>query len=211
MIIICNNCETRYHVEDKDIDGEGRKVRCSNCNHSWVQSPLPNQDDEEAILSFEVDKKIITGRMEENVQQTKDNLSWLQSSALILLLFVFIALFLIPRSEISVWLRPLYSAFGVYDTYKLEFENANFEYDREDIIIKSTIINNSSETKFLPNMKINLYSDIGEVLRTIYIVNKEEQIEKGKKKELTQRVKKIPENVKYITLDIGNKLEMFFQ
>ena len=37
MIIICNNCKTKFNVSDNLIPPEGRMVRCSYCNAKWKQ------------------------------------------------------------------------------------------------------------------------------------------------------------------------------
>jgi predicted Zn finger-like uncharacterized protein len=38
MILICENCQTRYLVASSAIGEEGRKVRCTNCGHEWFQN-----------------------------------------------------------------------------------------------------------------------------------------------------------------------------
>ncbi len=38
MLLTCPNCSTRYLVSDTAIGVEGRRVRCSQCKHSWFQN-----------------------------------------------------------------------------------------------------------------------------------------------------------------------------
>ncbi len=63
MIIRCENCATTYHLDQKQIEPFGSKVRCTRCGHIfWVEPPsfsisedpalqksIPNP---EALLSF---------------------------------------------------------------------------------------------------------------------------------------------------------------
>ncbi len=35
MILTCPRCATRYLVEDVEVRGDGRNVRCSNCGEQW--------------------------------------------------------------------------------------------------------------------------------------------------------------------------------
>ena len=68
MIIRCGNCGTTYHLDQKQIEPFGSKVRCSRCGHIfWVeppsfsfseapglQKPTPNP---EAVVSFQEEEK----------------------------------------------------------------------------------------------------------------------------------------------------------
>ncbi|MEL6213290.1 MAG: zinc-ribbon domain-containing protein, partial [Pseudomonadota bacterium] len=35
MIITCPRCSTRYDIEEASLGGEGRSVRCADCEASW--------------------------------------------------------------------------------------------------------------------------------------------------------------------------------
>jgi len=37
MILSCPSCSTRFRVADKEFRGEGRKVRCGRCGHTWEE------------------------------------------------------------------------------------------------------------------------------------------------------------------------------
>lgn len=57
MIIECPNCETRYEIP-VDLPPEGRKVRCSSCNHVW-QATKENQPKPEALSPGFDDDEIV--------------------------------------------------------------------------------------------------------------------------------------------------------
>ena len=37
MIIICSNCNTKYSINKRVLGKNGKKVKCSNCEHKWYQ------------------------------------------------------------------------------------------------------------------------------------------------------------------------------
>lgn len=39
MRLICPNCGAQYEVPDEVIPAAGRDVQCSNCGHTWLQTP----------------------------------------------------------------------------------------------------------------------------------------------------------------------------
>ena len=40
MIVICNNCKTKFKVLDSLIPPEGRMVQCSYCHAKWKQDNI---------------------------------------------------------------------------------------------------------------------------------------------------------------------------
>lgn len=46
MQITCPACYTKYTLPDRAIPPAGRKVRCKQCAHTWMQFPVAMADDE---------------------------------------------------------------------------------------------------------------------------------------------------------------------
>ncbi len=46
MELTCPNCQTAFEMPDEMMRPQGRKVRCSNCTHSWVAYPQQSMDQE---------------------------------------------------------------------------------------------------------------------------------------------------------------------
>lgn len=40
MILTCPACSTRYRLDPSRLGGDGRRVRCAKCAHTWFQKPL---------------------------------------------------------------------------------------------------------------------------------------------------------------------------
>lgn len=41
MFVTCSECETMYKVDERLLGQQGRKVRCTDCGHMWLQDPPP--------------------------------------------------------------------------------------------------------------------------------------------------------------------------
>lgn len=39
MIVTCEQCQTTYKVDERLLGRDGRKVRCMDCKHIWMQAP----------------------------------------------------------------------------------------------------------------------------------------------------------------------------
>ena len=209
MIIICDNCGTRYHIKEQDIGDEGREVRCTRCAHVWIQSPFSHDD----TTSYEeTDVEFFTN--DETLIHNKSTF-WLKISTVILLLLIVVALFFSPRDYIMPFLRPMYSVFNIYDSSGLEFHSANYEHykinHQDGILIAATIINNSDEIKIVPNMRISMYAHNANEVQITNVESNLEYLAPGEVAEVTQHFSKLSQDVQYIALDIGNKLEMWFK
>ncbi len=53
MRLICPNCGAQYEVADDVIPDGGRDVQCSNCGHTWFETPGESEAAENAALTAE--------------------------------------------------------------------------------------------------------------------------------------------------------------
>jgi predicted Zn finger-like uncharacterized protein len=68
MILICENCNSRYLVPAHAIGMEGRRVRCTACGHEWYQT----EDDESAGSESGEDHALPMESIPESVKPLKD-------------------------------------------------------------------------------------------------------------------------------------------
>ncbi len=47
MILICDECQSRYLVPSHSIGPDGRRVRCKSCNYEWFQEPEDKEGPED--------------------------------------------------------------------------------------------------------------------------------------------------------------------
>ncbi len=48
MVVVCEECNTRFHLDDSRVPATGARVRCSRCKHAFFVLP-PKREGEEAI------------------------------------------------------------------------------------------------------------------------------------------------------------------
>ncbi len=53
MISVCPNCHSHFKVSVSLLGEEGRTVRCSVCENTWFQDPIPDDDDLREIEALE--------------------------------------------------------------------------------------------------------------------------------------------------------------
>ena len=52
MIIVCNNCKTKFKLQDNLIPPEGRMVQCSYCNAKWKQNSVSESSSKIGLWVF---------------------------------------------------------------------------------------------------------------------------------------------------------------
>lgn len=65
MRLICPNCDAQYEVPDDVIPDTGRDVQCSDCGHTWFQSPASQVD----AASEEFERQPIPSEVSEILQE----------------------------------------------------------------------------------------------------------------------------------------------
>ncbi|MEZ5826818.1 MAG: DUF3426 domain-containing protein [Geminicoccaceae bacterium] len=56
MEITCPSCGKNYNIPDESIGEQGRKVRCTACDHRWLVMPDSIEDEEAAALAEVLDQ-----------------------------------------------------------------------------------------------------------------------------------------------------------
>lgn len=71
MIIICEKCSSKFNVPDSAIGENGRKVKCTNCAHTWHQMPEGVAAPEAAAKESKPVEASIATQPEENKKAEK--------------------------------------------------------------------------------------------------------------------------------------------
>lgn len=79
MRLICPNCGAQYAVADDVIPASGRDVQCSNCAHTWFETPGASSDDlapaPRKTVAPEKPKGPFDGNIADAFKENPDNLA----------------------------------------------------------------------------------------------------------------------------------------
>ena len=67
MIILCENCNKKFEIQDKLIPDDGRLLECGSCAHQWHYTPITKLE-----LTDEVQTKVDEVQVKTDEVQIKD-------------------------------------------------------------------------------------------------------------------------------------------
>lgn len=150
MILTCPQCQTRFLVPSTAIRAEGRKVRCAQCKHEWVQFPETKAQDAVGQAATPV----YAASKEENPSKTdtvSTNVIWGWIVPFVVGLAMVLVVFFVVRMTDA----PLIMGQG------LAFDNVALGRIDDGIVVTGTIVNTMNDVRGVPSIQITaLYDDI---------------------------------------------------
>lgn len=168
MILTCPQCQTRFLVPSAALPDEGRKVRCCQCRHIWLQMPVDDVTDLEIPQKTEKKEdgvKIETpspdakpdnvGQPIEQASVTKEkkqvlslfgNSTSIGTKAFISGLFLVLLPFLLYR-----WMAP-----ELVVGYGLVFHDVQIERDGDGLAIYGEIVNTMNDERGVPPVRMTM-------------------------------------------------------
>lgn len=108
MIVVCANCDTKYHLAEKLIGQKGQKVRCTYCDYTWMQPPL-------IPLTSSTEPSLIINKAPQHFTLFKSFLIFLLIFFLGLSIVSYVLLF---QDHVSDLFAPVSKALSFYKFYK---------------------------------------------------------------------------------------------
>lgn len=200
MRITCEKCNAVYSIAEKIIGSSGRIVKCAKCSHNWMALPLSAS---QKIPQITLPKKKII-KEETESYSLKLIYIFLLVSSIATVSFLFFSKELIKYKP----LEPIYNSFSIFDSSDIKLKDFTYKIDYSDIIINGTIINESLENKKVPNMRYTLLDKNKHIIFTSTVSRDQYILKPGTKLPVTYKINNIRKPVKYLQIDIGNKLEL---
>ena len=204
MIIECKNCNTKYRVDESEIDSNGRMLCCSKCEYEWLYIPETNQ---------------ITPKSTYNFSKINKPKKFIKKRGYIVFYLIIIltslSLFLYFEREFLVkqhnLFEMIYKLFDYHSTDGLIVEVSepieeiygNKEHSEIKYKIPIKIINNSNKVKFVQVIKIIGYDKEGNNILNFATNVRRDILPKSEINLSICPAKKISE-IDYIFVKIGN-------
>ncbi len=185
MIIVCPECATRYTVKPESFEPDGRKVRCTQCSHTWSQRPLGetevidvsiaplDQVKTAAAVTKPRDIESEAARLLRASRQTAERLrdqaalrrgtlvGWAYLSVAASIVLTAAVVFRHPIVRTAPTLATLYETVGLEVNVRgMVFRKVVYERQYENglpvLAIKGEIVNISGEPKIVPKIRFGL-------------------------------------------------------
>lgn len=170
MIVICPECQSRYHVDTEAL-GETRQVRCASCGHNWVQTPIGGTVLQNSFAPFgEASPSVASQSVSVSGARFVPLRLWLWGVSLGV--FLLVASFFIHHQQKlmgQVWTNVTYffSLFGnqtphpqdVFKMTHLRTEVLMPHPPHKEIRLSGSIINTSPQVQTLPPLKIHFWGE----------------------------------------------------
>lgn len=233
MIIICPACDTKFMLSASALGTEGREVRCAKCSHQWhampdqkapeavtmveaedSPAPAPHDDIDESILEALTAAATPPASRPRAQKSLAENPVWKIASACLVLCMLALMLIL-GREALQPALSPIYSAMGYYPTEDVVLADVNLRElpsrRKKRYEIECTILNNTKETRNVPQLSMQILNESGEVLaeEESFLENTGQPIPKGKSVPCKGlRFENIFSTAHTIVMDAGSPMEL---
>ncbi|WP_375327418.1 MJ0042-type zinc finger domain-containing protein [Candidatus Tisiphia endosymbiont of Nemotelus uliginosus] len=230
MNITCPRCHTSFALLPEQIGINGRKVKCSNCQHIWYQKPelLPepvlsasNKDqpiipiNKPAVLSN--DHKVISNRNENLVYANKGaNLPVLlpitipqhtNLSSIILINLIFLLSYILFHEKLNI---PALTKF--YEN-KVIIENiqANHTSINHQLKVSYRITNHDIHNIIIPLIRIRLLDKRDMPIKTYILDQKDIKLSPKQHIDINTLLEIVPASSTALDITLGNNLDFILQ
>ncbi|MDB2414367.1 zinc-ribbon domain-containing protein [Rickettsiales bacterium] len=239
MLLVCPSCHAKYAVKAKSVGSEGRKVRCAKCKHKWHIEP-PSEEELAMEETGGTSGPIPKGSNVPVIVGPPAPIWAKAACGFMVFIFIFTYSFFhgsgIVRS--SSFTSGYYGIFGIYDTSLFTFYDPEIkgigsdnsaqtaqEDENEEVAAKSsidlektpnisitgTLMNESSDPRVIPKLRITVYDEEEKQIHLAYIESSGENIYSGESYKFEKTLEDLPKNSHKIVLDIGNNLDFMLR
>ncbi len=235
MILTCDQCFTRYLINSAAIPEEGRIVQCAKCGYSWHQQPDPVPANNVDAIAERQDPLAETaspasppplrsmgisaipagsGLPVIRIARTPPIPFWIKLLPIVTLLMIALSGLVLYKDTVLralPQLQPLYTILGMYETTGITLQNIVLSKEQGGIYLYGTIINNAPQIRILPPVRITLLDTEKRPFASYMLPSPKSRMEPTASFPLHSKLPATIDNAAYITVETGNKVELFLR
>jgi len=219
MFIECPECTTKFIVQPDKI-GQGRKVRCGVCRYEWFYNYTFNQPESHSLPLMESSADYLLpipegGNVPAIIFKPSGLYRAVRLSLVLVVLGLLTGIFLLSVNRVTAWLpvsERIYHVLGIHSTEQLSLEDIYVQSldDGHDIYLKGVIVNHSDFPRYLPSLRVSLYSSHHQLLG-VYVIDTSRlpQLIPSAQEVLFNQHLRVPRgHTATLTLDMGTNPEL---
>ncbi|ABD44730.1 MJ0042 family finger-like domain protein [Ehrlichia chaffeensis str. Heartland] len=220
MRIECKNCNAVYRVDSSKFPTSGKKVRCTNCNNTWMH--VPSQDNIDHPEKDYINKEHATNP---NLQSNKNTIlnnstksSFLvkKISSIVAMILLVFSLSVMLQNNMPYKIRKIYRIIEMYDTTNIQLANSQIKIlknNKDSIAIKveGVIKNQSDQERFIPGIHFVFYNKQKKAISSEKLNKHKTDIIPSKEDyKFEHIIQYVPKETDSIQIKIGNLFEIAF-
>ena len=211
MLVICQHCESRFKVADDAIGPNGRAVRCSSCNHQWIEVPSPATGPS-GVRNIVSTKPPTLSRLPfyeySEIRGVIYILCILSVLALLAGLFVTNPEFLVKRLQ---WLPFINDITKFYNSNGLKLETVDCKItqasDSVELSARIIVRNTSEQNRMLDFVRFTILDDkknnIGDL-----VINLAQDLKPNETETIEGKFNSLPKEAKFAVIEISNIIDL---
>lgn len=214
MIIVCPNCSTSFIIPDQALGDEGRKVKCSKCQHVWHATKSNAKEKHYAEAPAVAVKAIPVNSALPAVAQEKFPVMALLSTIFLFILIMFTIFFF--HSET---LRNTEFGFNLLEKLRLHSTEgfvlkeihvkSEIKAQKPSITLGYKIVNNSDFIQPMPLIRIRLLNETGKVLHSYIRTDSNYEFQPFSQLSPRTEFLDVSSDTRKVEIALGNRLELY--
>ena len=222
MRIECKNCKAVYRIDNSKIPLNGKKVKCTNCNATWVHIPTqdkiaPTSEGRQAIIGSTTNPNLQNNKASPDNNKSSKKKYSLSKKIFSVLVMLILAFFLSATFQNSMPrnIRKIYRIIEMYDTTQIQLIDSHIQIiknnsDNIAIKVEGIIKNESDQERFVPGIYFALYNKNKKIIASERINESMEIILSKKQYKFEHIIYYAPKDTDSIQIKIGNIFEVAF-
>jgi predicted Zn finger-like uncharacterized protein len=200
MIVKCNACSVRYHLDDDVLGSKGRYVRCSTCKHVWYQDP-PSPSPY-TLVPIAHGQLIVSPATKSKYPPIR--FFWVGLSLILVTCLGASGIILYQKNRLNSPLQGWSALLRVKhesEEEKIHIQHVTYRYTPHSVICKVDCVNTTKELVYIPLLFVEIRKE-RKVVQTIRYMPPKTPLLPGEEKSLYMELKNMPQQFSDIVVKL---------